>query len=154
MSLLQAPRFDAAGAEHLARELFRVNADASLLPSERDQNFLLTAPSGDRYVLKIANGGEDRAMLEAQNAAMAHVARRVAFCPQVLATTEGDTIAFTPDGNHFVRLVTYLDGTPLAKLTARTPALLENLGQAIGASMRRLPTSITRRSIAIFTGTW
>jgi len=132
MSLLQAPRFDAAGAEHLARELFRVNADASLLPSERDQNFLLTAPSGDRYVLKIANGGEHRAMLEAQNAAMAHVARRVAFCPQVLATTEGDTIAFTPDGNHFVRLVTYLDGTPLAKLTARTPALLENFGQAMG----------------------
>jgi Ser/Thr protein kinase RdoA (MazF antagonist) len=133
MSLLQAPRFDAAGAEHLAREVYGVNAAASPLPSERDQNFLLTATSGDRYVLKIANGGEDRAMLEAQNAAMAHVAKRVPFCPQVLPTREGDTIAFRPDGSHFVRLVTYLAGTPLAKSSARNPALLEHLGRAMGA---------------------
>jgi len=133
MSLLQAPRFDAAGAEHLARELFRVHATASLLPSERDQNFLLTSPAGERYVLKIANGGEERAMLEAQNAAMAHVARRVSFCPRVLTTGSGDTIGFTPDGNHFVRLVTYLAGTPLARRSARTLALLENIGRAIGA---------------------
>jgi len=133
MSLLQAPRFDAAGAEHLARELYALDATASLLPSERDQNFLLAVPSGDRYVLKIANGGEERAMLEAQNAAMAHVANRVTFCPRVLAASSGDTIAFTPDGNHFVRLATYLAGTPLAGLTARPPALLEDLGRAMGA---------------------
>jgi Ser/Thr protein kinase RdoA (MazF antagonist) len=132
MSLLQAPRFDAAGAEQLARELYGLTAAASPLPSERDQNFLVTTTAGDRYVLKVANGAEDRAMLEAQNAAMAHVAGRVAFCPRVVPTMSGDPIAFTPDGGHFVRLVTWLAGTPLATVSARTPALLENLGGAIG----------------------
>ena len=132
MSLLQAPRFDAAAAAQLARDLYGLTAAASPLPSERDQNFLVTTTAGDRYVLKVANGAEDRAMLEAQNAAMAHVAGRVAFCPRVVPTLSGDSIAFTPDGGHFVRLVTWLTGTPLAAVSARTPALLENLGAAIG----------------------
>jgi Ser/Thr protein kinase RdoA (MazF antagonist) len=132
MSLLQAPRFDAAGAERLARDLYGADVSAALLPSERDQNFLLTTAAGDRFVLKIANGGEDRAMLEAQNAAMAHVAARVAFCPRVVPARSGDAIAMTSDGNHFVRLVTYLAGMPLAKTESRPPALFENLGHAIG----------------------
>jgi Ser/Thr protein kinase RdoA (MazF antagonist) len=132
MSLLQAPRFNAAGAEHLARGLYGADVSATALPSERDQNFLVTTAAGDRFVLKIANGGEDRAMLEAQNAAMAHVAGRVAFCPRVVPATSGDTIALTPDGEHFVRLVSYLAGTPLATIGARSPTLLENLGRAIG----------------------
>ena len=132
MSLLQAPRFDAAGAERLALDLYGADASAAPLPSERDQNFLLTTAAGDRFVLKIANGGEDRAMLEAQNAAMAHVAGRVGFTPRVVPTTSGDAITLTPDGNHFVRLVTYLHGTPLANIEDRTPALLEKLGGAIG----------------------
>ena len=66
MSLLQqAPRFDLAGAARLAQELYGLDAAASTLPSERDQNFLLTTAAGDRYVLKIANAAENRAMLEA-----------------------------------------------------------------------------------------
>lgn len=132
MSLLQAPRFDAAGAEHLARELYGVSAAASPLPSERDQNFLITTAAGDRYVVKIANGGEERAMLAAQNAAMGHVAGRVGFCPRVVPAISGDSIAITPDGRHFVRMVSYLPGTPLAKVGARPAALLENLGRALG----------------------
>jgi len=139
MSLLQAPRFDAAGAERLARDLYGADVSAAPLPSERDQNFLLTVAAGDRFVLKIANGGEQRAMLEAQNAAMAHVAGRVPFTPRVVPTSSGDTIALTPDGTHFVRLVTYLDGTPLARVEDRTPALLEKLGGAVG----RLDAALT-----------
>ena len=132
MSLLQAPRFAAAGAERLARDLYGADVSAARLPSERDQNFLLTTAAGDRFVLKIANGGEDRAMLEAQNAAMAHVAARVPVTPRVVRTTAGDTIALTPDGNHFVRLVTYLPGAPLARTESRPRALFEHLGRAIG----------------------
>ena len=132
MSLLQAPRFNAAGAAHLARGLYGLDVQASPLPSERDQNCRGTTALGDRFVLKIANAGEDRAMLEAQNAAMAHVAVHVAFCPRVVPASSGETIALTPDGSHFVRLVTYLAGTPLANVAARTPALLDRLGRAIG----------------------
>jgi Ser/Thr protein kinase RdoA (MazF antagonist) len=133
MSLLkQAPRYDLAEAVHLVREMYGVEVSTSALPSERDQNFLLTTTAGERYVLKVANAAEDRAMLEAQNAAMAHVAGRVAFCPRVLPTITGDTIGIATRGSHLVRLVTYLPGVPLATAGARTPALLDNLGRAIG----------------------
>jgi Ser/Thr protein kinase RdoA (MazF antagonist) len=132
MSLLQAPRFDAAGAERLARDLYGLIVAAAPLPSERDQNFLVTTPAGERFVLKIANGLEDQAILEAQNTAMAHVAARVDFCPRVVPALSGGTIAVTPDGDHLVRLVSYLAGTPLAKIAAPDGALLEQLGRAIG----------------------
>ena len=131
MSLLRTPRFDAAGAERLARDLYRLAVTAAPLPSERDQNFLLTTGAGDRFVLKIANAAEDRAMLEAQNAAMAQVAR-IGICPRVIASAAGEPIAVTPDGDHFVRLVTYMAGTPLAKIAAPDAALFEKLGRAIG----------------------
>jgi Ser/Thr protein kinase RdoA (MazF antagonist) len=163
--LQQAPQLAVAEAERLARDVYGLAASASPLPSERDQNFLLSS-TGDvgtgalgtddrgltavRYVLKIANATEDRAMLEAQNAAMAHVADpptrlrrfggtgRVALCPHALPTRNGDLIAVVPGGVHFVRLVTYVEGVPLAEVRERTPALFESLGRAVGRLDRAL----------------
>jgi len=151
MSLLkQAPRFHAADAVRLARDMYGVEASAVMLSSERDQNFLLTTAAGERFVLKIANLAERREMLDAQNAAMAHVAPRVPFCQRVLPTVAGDTIGISDgsggsgrsDGSggsdplsrrpHFVRLVTYLPGVPLAEIGARTAAVLDRLGRAVG----------------------
>ena len=133
MSLLQqAPRFDLAGAARLARELYGLDAAASTLPSERDQNFLLTTAAGDRYVLKVANAAEQRAMLEAQNAAMARVADRAGFGPRVLPTIAGEAIGTTSGSSYLVRLVTYLVGAPLAASGPRTAGLLASLGRAVG----------------------
>lgn len=144
MSLLQqAPQFALADAARLARDLYGLDAAASSLPSERDQNFLLVSkgdlgtrgPGTARYVLKIANAAENRAMLEAQNAAMAHVVNsrgRVPVCPRVLPTIAGETIGLAPGTGHFVRLVTYLEGVPLAEIGPRTPKLFESLGRAVG----------------------
>jgi Ser/Thr protein kinase RdoA (MazF antagonist) len=141
MSLLQhSPRFDRTGAARLARELYGLDAAVSPLPSERDQNFLLTIAADERYVLKIANASEDRAMLEAQNAAMAHVSRRVSFCPRVIATAEGNTIGMTASG-HFVRLVTYLPGVPLAEMGGPDRAAgpeMAGLHQALGRGIGEL----------------
>jgi Ser/Thr protein kinase RdoA (MazF antagonist) len=143
--LAQAPRLSAADAGRLARELYGLDASAVPLPSERDQNFLLTVTTSaaagkdeGRYVLKIANATEDRGMLEAQNAAMAHVADRVALCPHALPARSGDLIAVVPGGVHFVRLVTYVEGVPLAEVRERTPALFESLGRAVGRLDRAL----------------
>ena len=142
----QAPQLSIAEAERLAGDVYGLAASASPLPSERDQNFLLASAADletggrgtARYVLKIANATEDRAMLEAQNAAMAHVARAVALCPHALPTRAGELIGVVPGGVHFVRLVTYLEGTPFAEAGARTPALFESLGRAVGRLDRAL----------------
>ena len=105
MALLQqAPRLSVEAAADIVRELYALPGSASPLPSERDQNFLIAA-GADRFVLKIANATEERTMLEAQNAAMAHVANpptrlrrfgrtgRMAICPRALPTISGETIA-------------------------------------------------------------
>ncbi len=130
MSLLeQAPRFQTADAIALARDLYGLNASAAPLPSERDQNFLLQTPSA-RFVLKIANASEPCALLEAQNAAMRHVAGRTSVCPHVVATTGGHEIADC--SGHFVRLLSWIPGTPLGMARRRPSTLFGDLGRRLG----------------------
>jgi Ser/Thr protein kinase RdoA (MazF antagonist) len=57
---------------------------AEALPSERDQNFRFQAEDGSVFVLKIANGEEDRSFLEAQNQVMFRLRERnIAYCPHL-----------------------------------------------------------------------
>src|SRR5258706_2057560 len=94
MDVLQhAPTLTPAEASDVARRLYGLDADASPLPSERDQNFLLQTATGDRFVLKVANGTDERALLEAQTAALAHVARVTTLCPRVIADLEDNGLA-------------------------------------------------------------
>ncbi|HVH55664.1 MAG TPA: aminotransferase class III-fold pyridoxal phosphate-dependent enzyme [Vicinamibacterales bacterium] len=131
MSMLQqAPRFHAADAVRLARDLYGIAGAASALPSERDQNFLLETATGERFVLKIANATESREILEAQNAAMEHVAD-LKLCPRVQPTVDGHQIAQT-DSGHFVRLLSWLPGVPLGGVESRPQTLLEDLGTKLG----------------------
>ena len=48
------PGFDEKEASRFAEEHFGINADASMLVSERDQNFLLTQDSGEKTGLIFA----------------------------------------------------------------------------------------------------
>jgi 4-aminobutyrate aminotransferase-like enzyme/Ser/Thr protein kinase RdoA (MazF antagonist) len=131
MSLLKhAPRLDLADAVRLAKDLYGLTGTAQPLPSERDQNFLLTCDTG-RYVLKIANGTESRAFLEAQNAALAIVARSIRACPVVVPTLNGLEIAGIPPGL-FARTVKWIDGVPLARVRPVSPSLLEAFGRMLG----------------------
>jgi len=131
-----APRFDAASAARIARQLYGIDAAAVALPSERDQNFLLTSTGGARCILKIANALERRELLEAQQAAMAHVAPHLPACPRPLPTISGDFDTRIPgdDGRtHLVWAITYLNGAPLGTVRHRPRALLEDFGRTIAS---------------------
>ena len=136
MVLNDAPRFDALQASRIAREVFGIDAVAQPLTSERDQNFLVTEPGGGRRVLKIANASERAEMLEAQQAAMTHVASHTSLCPRPLTTTAGGLMA-TVEGDerrrHAVWSVTYLPGLPLGTVGHRSASLLEDFGRAIAS---------------------
>ncbi len=142
MSLLHhTPTFTQGQVVQLARQLFNIAAEASPLPSERDQNFLLTAESGERFVFKIANATEDRAMLQAQQQTMTHIADKISICPKVIATTEGKTIAEieSPTGvKHLAWMITHLDGAPLGTVRRHSPELLRELGATLGKLNRAL----------------
>ena len=75
------PDFTEKEASDLVLKLYGFTVRAEPLPSERDQNFRIIADTGDRYVLKIANAGEAREILEAQNQAMTHLSDRTDFDP-------------------------------------------------------------------------
>ncbi len=112
-----------------------MRASARQLPSERDQNFLVSNASGEKFVLKIGNALEERAFLEAQNSALKHLATRVTFCQRLVPAASGEEIAAvetTSGATHFVRLVDYLPGVPLAEIKPHSPGLLHDLGRKLG----------------------
>jgi len=132
--VLQPPALTAAEAKAVSLGVFGIVASASPLPSERDQNFVLGTAQGDRFVLKIANAAEDRALLEAQNDALTHVARRTPLCPGVVAARDGARIAaFTTRSGirYYTRVLTWLPGVPLGTIDDRSPDLLEDVGRAV-----------------------
>jgi len=126
----------------MAEVFFGLAATAKQLPSERDQNFYLTDSSGQAYVLKLANATERREMLEFQNQAMRHIAakpalfdRSVSAVPQVRANRQGELIGSVQGAAgsaHFVRLLTYLPGKPLALARPHDAQLLTSLGRFFG----------------------
>ncbi len=136
MSLLEhVPNLQTEQAHQLVRQFYNLEGRALPLPSERDQNFLMEIDDGQRFVFKIANGLEDLSLLEAQNDAMRYAANNISFCQQVIPTIDGEDIEKirTADGDeHFVRLVTYLQGTPLGNVKHHSSELLYDLGQKIG----------------------
>src|SRR5262245_13508358 len=142
MSLLKhTPNFSSEDASALARDIYGVDATASALPSERDQNFLLRCQSGEMFVLKIANALEDRAMLEAQQRAMSWIAERARLSQRIAQTPSGDQVTeirSTSGVSHFVWMVTWLPGTPLGAVRRHSPALLRDLGRRLGQLDRAL----------------
>jgi len=142
MQLLEhTPVFDVDTAAVIAGEHFCIHARAQALPSERDQNFLLTNHTGEKFVLKIANALESRAFLEAQNAVLKHLQRQVSFCQTLMPATSGEEIVTVNAANgvtHLVRMVHYLPGVPLAEIRPHTAGLLHDLGSKLGQLARAL----------------
>ncbi|MGH7690469.1 MAG: aminotransferase class III-fold pyridoxal phosphate-dependent enzyme, partial [Gemmatimonadaceae bacterium] len=129
------PRFDEASAARLAHERFGIDGVIHPLFSERDQNFRVQPRrTGHGAVLKIANAREARAILEAQHAALDHLARRTGLTPRVLGTTDGERLipVTAPDGReHLAWAISWLRGRPLAEVHRPSRALLTSLGRAV-----------------------
>jgi Ser/Thr protein kinase RdoA (MazF antagonist) len=142
MHLLEhTPAFDVESAAAVADRYFGIRASASPLPSERDQNFLLTNGAGEKFVLKIANALEAPAFLEAQNAALTHLGKRVSFCQRLVPASSGEQIVSVHGSNgatHFARVVRYLPGVPLGRVKPQSNELLRDLGRKLGALDRAL----------------
>lgn len=134
ISLESIPSFTATEALAIANQGYGLMGTASILPSERDQNFLITESGAGKYVLKIANLSDTPALLDFQNKAMRHVEKSQADCrvQRVVCSLQGLDIMTMHNPRtgtqHGVRLLTWLDGEVLANSTARGPALFESIG--------------------------
>jgi 4-aminobutyrate aminotransferase-like enzyme/Ser/Thr protein kinase RdoA (MazF antagonist) len=86
-----------------------------LLRSERDLNFLATAPNGRRLVLKVSNSGDDPGQIEMESAAMRHVAQvdPELPIPRIVDAVDGSSVVIlkAADGRvHQVRVMTVMPG--------------------------------------------
>jgi 4-aminobutyrate aminotransferase-like enzyme/Ser/Thr protein kinase RdoA (MazF antagonist) len=131
---LANPDVSADRAREIARERYGLDGDVTPLGSQQDCNFRVeVAGAAERTVLKIANPVFDVAELEAQNAAMAWVASRVpgVTVPTVVTDRDGRAMSEVEISGEacVVRLVTYVEGEPLAAAAYLSPASLTCLGE-------------------------
>ena len=139
--LRHAPTFSTADAERIARDLYGLDARATTLTSERDQNFLLESSEGAKLVLKIANALEDRALLEAQRRVLGHVGTTIDIVPRVVPTLAGDVFSMlhgVEGREHLAWAVSFLPGVPLALARRRSNMMLEGFGASIASLTRAL----------------
>ena len=132
----KAPRIIPDDAVSIVANLYGLNVSAAPLPSERDQNFYCRA-SYEELVLKIANADEAIEFLELQNQLIRFLAAsKIALeFPGIVPTGTGEDIATIKDEyrrEHFVRLLTWLDGTCFAKVDPHDRKLLSSLGRVLG----------------------
>jgi Ser/Thr protein kinase RdoA (MazF antagonist) len=132
------PSFTQPEALALAKRDFGIAGAVSVLPSERDQNFLIVGEGGEKFVLKIANAHDTPELLDFQNRAMRHVAESTPSCrvQRIVSSLAGGDVARARQSgtgrDHCVRLLTWIDGEVLAKSASRGPALFESVGAGLG----------------------
>jgi Ser/Thr protein kinase RdoA (MazF antagonist) len=141
---MTAAEVNAPQAEQLAADVWGVMSHAEQLPGWSDRNFLLTAASGDRFVLKVAPPNTPRDALEVEASALSHLASSsvAALVPRVVPGSDGQVIheVDTLEGLPYrVRLLTFLEGRPLVELGTRSPRLLSE----IGATLATLSAALT-----------
>jgi len=138
-----APPFDAVGAiltvaspvlapDVLAQAVqaqWGLTGTLTPLSAERDLNHRLTAATAS-YVVKLANPAEPAEMTAFQTGALAHVAARAPGLPvpRPVPTLDGAPWVERPEGR--LRLVTWLDGTPLHAVP-RSDAQRRAIGAAL-----------------------
>jgi 4-aminobutyrate aminotransferase-like enzyme/Ser/Thr protein kinase RdoA (MazF antagonist) len=131
-----AAPISSAEAAHLAQSLYSLDATAQSLPGEYDDNFHLTASNSHQFVLKLMHPARKESFVDMQCRALAHLANHAPHLhlPRVIPTPAGAlfTHATLPDNSvRLAWLLSYVPGTPLAKIQPHTPALLSSFGQLL-----------------------
>jgi Ser/Thr protein kinase RdoA (MazF antagonist) len=129
------PRLGISEAETLARDKFDFEGRATSLPSYQDQNFRFQTLGGLRAVLKISNAEVSTAMLDCQSKVMRMLTEAGLPVPSVM----GQTTIQIAGQTHHVRLVSWLEGTPLALANQITPTMERACGTLLG----RMDTVLT-----------
>jgi Ser/Thr protein kinase RdoA (MazF antagonist) len=137
ISLESMPRFTPAEALAAAQREYGIEGDVSVLPSERDQNFLIAGADGGKFVLKIANSDDAADLLDFQNQAMHCVLQSVTDCrvQRLIPTRAGEDMASLADAAtgkvHRVRVLTWIDGKVLAATRPRSRELFDSIGACL-----------------------
>ncbi len=141
---LPAPAVSAVDAVRITAQHFGIVVSASMLGSQQDANFLLSADNGTPMgVLKIANPVFSRIEIEAQDAAARHISNtdpQVRTATNVARSGVADIAEIRgPDGKPlFARIITYLGGGSMGGDQYVSPPRWAALGTLAGRATRAL----------------
>jgi 4-aminobutyrate aminotransferase-like enzyme/Ser/Thr protein kinase RdoA (MazF antagonist) len=132
-----------AEATRLAREIYRLEVRARSLPGEYDDNFHVTTREGRAFVLKVMHPEREPSFIDLQGKAMAHLAENAPQLPlpRLLPNPSGEPFSemTRADGSkRLVWLLSFLEGTVLAKVRPHAFELLRDLGRFLGEMDRAL----------------
>ncbi len=129
--------------EELISANYGVQGTLKSLPGEIDLNFLLTTTKGQKYTFKVANIKEKKENLEFQNSILNHLAAKDMGLeiPTVIPSPSGDDITLSRDKDghdRFIRLLTWVEGRPLATVNPHSPEMLYKVGELCGKLAKSL----------------
>ncbi len=121
----------------LLKDVFGIHGAIATLPGEIDLNYKVVTKENKKFTLKIANTNEKRKNLEFQNAMMGYLKGQSPDMeiPSIVLSLKSEPITTITDqeGNsRMVRLLTWVEGRPLATVNPHTPGLLLRLGVFCG----------------------
>lgn len=130
-------------AAALARERFNISGSVDRFATEKDDTFRLKDDSGNQFVLKVANPAEREDEVAFQVDLLLHIERKAPALPvpRVISSRRGETYSYYVDQagqNRWVRLLSYLPGTPLSD-TSASAREREMVGRTLG--LLRLATA-------------
>ncbi len=148
------PNISKRAARTIVRDAYGLDLSATMLTSERDQNFLLKEKAEPKYILKISHAAESLDVLEMQHAALAHISLHdpEMQLPHPVNTLDGELIfrhkaAFNE--KHYIRMVEYVPGESMKYLRKQTNGLINDLGSLLGRldlALQRFEHPAARRS--------
>jgi hydroxylysine kinase len=152
--LTPSPPVAAPEAADAVRAHFGLAGELTRLPGEADDNFLLQAGGGQRYVVKFAHLRADPAVVGVQVRVLQHIASVAAGLPvpRVLPAAGGQPWTVVADGplcGRVVHVLTYLDGE-LLRSVRTDPALRRALGGTLarlGQALREFDDPLVRRPL-------
>ena len=120
--LTPSPPVTALPAAEAIGACFGLSGELARLPGEADDNFLLDAGAGQRYVVKFAHLRADPAVVDVQVRVLRHIESAAPGLPvpRVLPTAGGEPWTVIPDGplaGRVVHALSYLDGCLLRTVT-------------------------------------
>ena len=121
-------------------EQFGLHGEYKPLVSERDQNFHLQTSSGSQYVVKVTSAAEQPAVSDFHLAGLLHLeAAGAKSTPRVIRTSAGASAGRIECDRktHVLRVVSFLEGTPLAAV-----AIDADIARELGAQLASLDIAL------------
>lgn len=122
-------------AEGFAAKYFNLSGEFTRFATEKDDTFRIVTSSTQKYVLKLANPAESIEEILFQTALLKHIAEKAPALPvpRTLPSVSGEELVRVRDkaGQHrYLRLLSYLEGTPLSDTTSSV-AGREEIGRVL-----------------------